>query len=88
MADFKKLLEGITIVDVKKEVKKSNVLKAEEIARTVDYDDAPFIALHLEVKHKIWTLDKTLVEGLTEREYGHFFIDLEEIERHLYKKKN
>lgn len=88
LADFKKLLEGITIVDVKKEVKRSNVLKAEEIVKAVDYDDAPFIALHLEVKHKIWTFDKTLVEGLTERGYGHFFIDLEEIEKHLYKKKN
>lgn len=87
LADFKELLEGITIVNIKKEVQKSNIQKAELITGDVDYDDYPFIALHLQVNHKIWTSDKILVNGLTEKGYGNFFISTEELKTHLYKKK-
>ena len=87
LADFKELLEGITIVNIKKEVQKSNIQKAELITEDVDYDDYPFIALHLQVNHKIWTSDKILVNGLTEKGYGNFFISTEELKTHLYKKK-
>ncbi len=45
-----------------------------------------FIALHLQIKHKIWTSDKVLVKGLTEKGYGHFFTSTEELSQHLYKK--
>ena len=87
LADFKELLEGVTIVNIKKEVQKSNIQKAELITENIDYDDYPFIALHLEVKHKIWTSDKILVNGLSEKGYGDFFISTEELKAHLYKKK-
>lgn len=85
--EFKQLLEGITIVNVKKEVSKDLILKAEEITKDIDYNDYPFIALHLEIKHKIWTMDNFLRNGLTEKGYGHFFISIEELSKHLYKKK-
>lgn len=87
LADFKELLEGVTIVNIKKEVQKNNIQKAELITENIDYDDYPFIALHLEVKHKIWTSDKILVNGLSEKGYGDFFISTEELKAHLYKKK-
>ena len=81
------MLEGVTIVNIKKEVQKSNIQKAELITENIDYDNYPFIALHLEVKHKIWTSDKILVNGLSEKGYGDFFISTEELKAHLYKKK-
>lgn len=87
LVDFKKLLEGVTIVNIKESVKKKNILKAGEIVRFIDPNDYPFIALHLEVKHKIWTSDKVLVHGLTEKGYGHFFITTETLKTFLYKKE-
>ncbi len=86
LSDFKELLEGIIIVN-EKDVEKTNANKAKKIVAGVDPDDYPFIALHLQVKHKIWTSDKILVNGLTEKGYGNFFISTEEIKTHLYKKK-
>lgn len=85
-SDFEELLEGIIIVN-EKDVEKTNASKAKKIVAEVDPDDYPFIALHLQVKHKIWTSDKILVNGLTEKGYGNFFISTEEIKTHLYKKK-
>ena len=81
----KKLLEGITLVS-EKEVKKVNAIKAKEIVADIDIKDYPFIALHLQIKHKIWTSDKILVKGLTKKGYGHFFTSTEELSEHLYKK--
>ena len=77
-----KLMNAVNI-----EEKKLSEIKAEEIAKFVDPDDYPFIALHLQVNHKIWTSDKILVNGLTEKGYGNFFISTEELKTHLYKKK-
>jgi hypothetical protein len=87
LADFKKLLKGITILNVDEVVKKVNADKAKEITNDIDYNDYPFVALHLEIKHKIWTSDKILKNGLTEKGYAHFFITTQELSKHLYKKK-
>lgn len=86
LADFKKLLEGITIVS-EKDIKRVNAAKAKEITADVDVKDYPFIALHLQIKHKIWTSDKVLVNGLTAKGYGHFFTSTEELKKHVYKKQ-
>ena len=85
LADFKKLLEGITIVK-EEDLQKTYVAKAEKIVADVDENDMHFIALHLQIKHKIWTSDKLLIKGLTEKGYGHFFTSTEELSEHLYKK--
>ena len=85
LADFKKLLEGVTIVK-EEDLQKTYVAKAEKIVADVDENDMHFIALHLQIKHKIWTSDKILVKGLTEKGYGHFFTSTEELSEHLYKK--
>ena len=75
ITDFKQLLEGVTIVE-EKDVKKANA----------DMNDYPFIALHLEIKHKIWTSDDRLKEGLTKKGYAHFFISTKEVIAQTYKK--
>ena len=80
LADFKKLLEGVKIVDVDNEVKKENAAKALEIVNDVDVNDLPFIALHLEIKHKIWTSDDR------KKGYAHFFISTKEVIAQTYKK--
>lgn len=87
LADFKGLLKGITIIN-EDDIKKANIDKAKEIVMGVDYNDYPFIALHLEIKHKIWTMDERLKRGLTEKGYGHFFTSKEEMLARLYKKKS
>ena len=86
LAEFKQLLEGITIINVIKEVDKTLIEKAEALTKDIDYNDYPFIALHLQIKHKIWTMDNFLREGLTKKGYGHFFISIEELGKNLYKK--
>ena len=58
------------------------------ISKDIDVDYIPFIAFHLQYKHKIWSLDKKLISGLTEKGYGHFFISTNEVRKYLYKKKN
>ena len=63
------------------------ILAAEKITKNIDVDDIPFIAFHLQYKHKIWSLDKKLISGLTEKGYGYFFISTDEIRNYLYKRK-
>ena len=86
LADFNKLLEGITIVP-ENELKKANIVKAEKLVADIDPKDMHFIALHLQIKHKIWTMDDHLKNGLTEKGYGHFFVSEEEMIANTYKKK-
>ena len=83
--EFYNILEEFVIL-TSKDITEANLLKAEKI--TKDIDDIPFIAFHLQYKHKIWSLDKKLISGLTEKGYGHFFISTNEVRKYLYKKKN
>ena len=83
--EFYNILEEFVIL-TSKDITEANLLKAEKI--TKDIDDIPFIAFHLQYKHKIWSLDKKLISGLTEKGYGHFFISTDEVRKHLYKKRN
>ena len=80
------LIEEVTEIIQEKDLKKTYVSKAQKIVADVDENDMHFIALHLQIKHKIWTSDKVLVKGLTEKGYGHFFTSTEELSQHLYKK--
>jgi hypothetical protein len=82
---FKQLLEGITVVQ-EKDIEKPFVAKAEEIVADIDEDDMHFIALHLQIRHKIWTMDNRLKKGLTAKGYGHFFISEEKMIASTYKK--
>lgn len=83
--EFSKLLEGVKILSMR-DISEENKQKAEEIVANIDIDDAPFIAFHLQYKHKIWSGDKELKKGLTAKGYGHFFVSTEELKNKLYKK--
>ncbi|EGD34745.1 PIN domain-containing protein [Capnocytophaga sp. oral taxon 338] len=84
--NFYSILEKFVIL-ASENITKENLLKAEKITKNIDVDDIPFIAFHLQYKHKIWSLDKKLISGLTEKGYGYFFISTDEIRNYLYKRK-
>lgn len=86
LADLELLIKNITIVPLE-ELTKKNIQKAFSIVKDVDEDDYAFIAMHLQYKHKIWSRDEELINGLTEKGYGDFFISTDEVRKHLYKKK-
>jgi hypothetical protein len=86
LVDLDLLLKNITIIPLE-ELSNKNIQKAFSIVKDVDEDDYAFIAMHLQYKHKIWSRDEELINGLTERGYGHFFISTDEVRKHLYKKK-
>lgn len=76
----------IKVYDVRT-ISKKDLAKAEKIVEDIDPDDVFFIALHLHLKHKIWCSDRFLVDGLTAKGYGHFFVSTTELKKKLYKKK-
>ena len=86
LADLNYLLEKITIIPLNK-INDEYLQKAFTIVKDIDEDDYPFIALHLQIKHKIWSRDQILINGLTAKGYGHFFTSTEELKKHLYKKR-
>ena len=85
LADLNYLLEKITIIPLNK-ISDEYLQKAFTIVKDIDEDDYPFIALHLQIKHKIWSRDQILINGLTAQGYGHFFITTEQMKKYLYKK--
>lgn len=78
------LLEKIKIIDVDK-IPKKNVIDAIEIVKDIDIDDVVFVALHLYKKHKIWTSDKVLINGLEAKGYK-ICVTTSELKSKLYKK--
>lgn len=64
--EFHLLLDDIKILHTES-ITDENLEKAEQIVKDIDFDDAPFIAFHLQYKHKIWTGDKVLINGLKEK---------------------
>ena len=86
LVDLDLLLKKITIIPLE-ELSNKNIQKAFSIVKDVDEDDYVFIAMYLQYKHKIWSRDEELINGLTEMGYGHFFISTDEVRKHLYKKK-
>ena len=86
LVDLDLLLKNITIIPLE-ELSNKNIQKAFSIVKDIDEDDYAFIAMHLQYKHKIWSRDEELINGLTEMGYGHFFISTDEVRKYLYKKK-
>lgn len=78
--------EKIKSYDVRA-IGKRELAQAEKIVEDIDPDDVFFIALHLHLKHKIWCSDNVLIQGLTEKGYGHFFVTTQELKKKRYKRK-
>lgn len=84
--EFKKLVEDITILKVS-DISKDNFIKAYNIVKEVDVDDTPFVVLHLQTGHKIWTGDSKLKKRMVKKGYAHCFIATDELKKELYKAK-
>ncbi|MFA7445246.1 MAG: PIN domain-containing protein [Flavobacteriaceae bacterium] len=82
--NLKQLMVKITIVPTE-EIPMKYRQKAVEIVSDIDKDDAPFLALHFYKKHKIWTGDRTLIDGLTAKGYD-IFVTTTQLQDKLYKR--
>lgn len=85
LLELKLILENISIIKVE-EIPKINVIQAIEIVKDIDTNDILFVALHLFTKHKIWTGDKPLRDGLAKKGYK-ICVSTQELISKLYKKK-
>ena len=81
--NLKLLTVKITIVPTH-EVPLKYKQEAVKLVSDIDKDDAPFVALHLFKKHKIWTGDRELINGLKAKGYD-IFVTTDELKRKLYK---
>ena len=66
-------------------ISKRYVTQAQKIVENIDPDDYPFVALHLEQGHKIWTCDAKLAEGLKEKGY-YICVTTQQLKEKIYKK--
>lgn len=82
--ELEAILSKIKVVE-NNHVPKKYIVEAVKIVADIDYDDAFFVALHLYKKHKIWTSDKVLINGLEKKGYV-ICITTAEVRTHLYKK--
>ena len=81
---LKEFIQNITFFKVD-DIPQKYLDKAEEIAQFVDPDDYPFIAHHLEKRHKIWTCDFELIKGLKEMGYD-ICVTTKDLKAKCYKK--
>ena len=77
-------LTNITFYQVDN-ISKRYVTQAQKIVENIDPDDYPFVALHLEQGHKIWTCDAKLAEGLKEKGYD-ICVTTQQLKEKIYKK--
>ena len=80
---FNQLTENMIIFE-SRDITRKNVLKAKEIVKDIDEDDAMFVALHLQKNHRIWTGDKALIRGLKAKGYD-ICITTDQLAEYLYK---
>lgn len=60
------VLSSITLVS-EELISERSWTAAYELARDIDEDDTPFVALALELNTKLWTGDKVLIKGLQKK---------------------
>src|SRR5690554_5387318 len=83
VAELQARLHNVKVI-ANSDVPKKHVREARDIAKDIDIDDAFFIALHLHTKHKIWSGDKVLINGLTKKGYD-ICITTNQVKKSLYK---
>ena len=69
------------------DIPKKYIDRAQKIVKNIDPDDYPFIALHLQKGHKIWTCDLRLIKGLIEEGLD-ICITTKDLKERTYKKTN
>jgi predicted nucleic acid-binding protein len=83
--EFNTILSQITVIE-NQDVPKKYILSAIDIVADIDYDDAFFVAIHLYKKHKIWTSDLKLVNGLKKKGFD-ICLTTTQIKAQFYKNK-
>lgn len=84
IVELKKVVERIQFFPVT-EIPKIHIKKAISIAENIDIDDTFFVALHLFKKHKIWTGDKVLINGLKAKGFN-ICVTTTELKTKIYKR--
>jgi len=74
----------ITFIETEN-IPKNIVKEAYKVVKDIDEDEADFVALHLYKKHKLWTGDKKLINGLKAKGYD-ICVTTDELKQKLYKK--
>ena len=85
LSSLKEFIKNITFYKLATLPEKA-IAKAKEVVKDIDPDDYPFVALHLEQGHKIWTCDNVLSKGLKEKGYD-ICISTQELKNRTYKKQ-
>jgi predicted nucleic acid-binding protein len=62
----RQLFKHIELIDLEN-IHQSNWQESMELVKDIDEFDAPFIALSIELEAPLWTGDKKLVKGLSEK---------------------
>lgn len=85
------LIEQIKVMKTKikiietKTIPSKYIVEATKIVKDIDPNDMFFVALNLYKKHKIWTSDKPLRDGLAKKGYK-ICVTTQELKASLYKK--
>ncbi len=82
--ELKAIVQKIKFVPVS-EIPILKIKQAINIVKDIDIDDTFFVALHLHKKHKIWTGDKVLINGLKAKGYD-ICVTTAELKTKFYKK--
>jgi predicted nucleic acid-binding protein len=53
-------------------IPKDTILEADFLTKDIDYDDVMFVSLSLHLGCKLWTGDKTLINGLKQKGFKSF----------------
>ena len=92
LADLNEIIRSITcrINLVSEEfISKANIIKAESIVKDVDFNDLLFVGLTLELKGRLWTGDKKLIQGIVAKGFKNIITtsELSEILDDISRKK-
>ena len=58
-------------------IPKGSIITADELTRDVDHDDVIFVALSIQLKSKLWTGDKVLMNSLKQKGFKKFITTTE-----------
>ena len=84
LEEYKLLKSKIKVVSIE-DIPPIKLVEAYQIVKDIDEEDTYFVALYLFQKHKIWTGDKQLINGLLAKGYN-ICVTTKELKKMLYKK--
>ena len=67
-----KIINKIIFIN-EENISTGNFIEAYRLCKDIDEKDTPFVALSLELGHKIWTRDEELKSGLSKKGFKNFF---------------